>query len=37
LVSEGLLVADTPKGDARIGFPTHATGWYFPELFPVWF
>jgi hypothetical protein len=37
LVSEGLLVSDTPKGEARIGFPMHAAGWFFPELFPVWF
>ena len=35
LVAEGLLVSDTPKGEVRIGFPIHAAGWYFPELYPV--
>jgi hypothetical protein len=35
LVSEGLLVSDTPKGGVRIGFPIHAAGWFFPELYPV--
>ncbi len=35
LVAEGLLVSDTPKGEARIGFPIHAAGWFFPELYPV--
>jgi len=35
LISEGLLVSDTPKGEVRIGFPIHAAGWFFPELYPV--
>jgi Fic family protein len=35
LISEGLLVSDTPKGEVRIGFPIHAAGWLFPELYPV--
>ncbi|AMV73202.1 Fic family protein [Desulfuromonas carbonis] len=35
LISEGLLVSDTPKGNVRIGLPIHAAGWFFPELFPV--
>lgn len=35
LVAEGLLVSDTPKGEVRIGFPIHAAGWFFPELYPV--
>jgi Fic family protein len=35
LVAEGLLVSDTPKGEVRIGFPIHASGWFFPELYPV--
>ena len=35
LVSEGLLVSDTPKGEVRIGFAIHAAGWFFPELYPV--
>jgi Fic family protein len=35
LISEGLLVSDTPKGEVMIGFPIHAAGWFFPELYPV--
>ena len=35
LVAEGLLVSDTPKGEVRIGFPIHAAGWLFPDLYPV--
>jgi Fic family protein len=35
LAAEGLLVSDTPKGEVRIGFPIHAAGWFFPELYPV--
>jgi len=35
LVAEGLLVSDTPKGEVRIGFPIHAAGWFFPELYPI--
>lgn len=35
LLAEGLLVSDTPKGEVRIGFPIHAAGWFFPELYPV--
>ena len=35
LVAEGLLVSDTPKGEVRMGFPIHAAGWFFPELYPV--
>ncbi|MDO8281936.1 MAG: Fic family protein [Thermodesulfovibrionia bacterium] len=35
LLEEGLLVADTPKGEVRLGFPIHAAGWFFPELYPV--
>lgn len=35
LISEGLLVSDTPKGTIRIGFPIHAAGWFFPELYPA--
>ena len=35
LVAEGLLVSDTPKGEVRLGFPIHAAGWFFPELYPV--
>ncbi|MCE1226261.1 MAG: Fic family protein [Geobacteraceae bacterium] len=35
LISEGLLVSDSPRGNVRIGFPIHAAGWFFPELYPV--
>ena len=34
LIGEGLLVSDTPKGEVRIGFPIHAAGWFFPDLYP---
>ncbi len=35
LLEEGLLVSDTPKGEVKLGFPIHAAGWYFPELYPT--
>ena len=35
LVAEDLLVSDAPKGEVRIGFPIHAAGWFFQELYPV--
>jgi Fic family protein len=35
LLEEGLLVSDTPKGEVRLGFPIHAAGWFFPELYPT--
>jgi Fic family protein len=35
LLEEGLLVSDTPKGEVRLGFPIHAAGWYFPDLYPT--
>ncbi|MHB8828359.1 MAG: Fic family protein [Syntrophales bacterium] len=35
LIIEGLLVSDTPKGDVRLGFPIHAAGWFFPDLYPT--
>ncbi len=35
LIAEGLLVADTPKGGVRLGFPIHAAGWFFPDLYPT--
>ena len=34
LLDEGLVVADTPKGPVRMGFPIHAAGYLFPDLFP---
>jgi hypothetical protein len=35
MIVEGLLVSDTPKGDVRLGFPIHAAGWFFPDLYPT--
>ena len=35
LIGEGLLVSDTPKGAVRLGFPIHAAGWLFPDLYPT--
>ena len=35
LIAEGLLVSDTPKGNVRLGFPIHAAGWFFPDLYPT--
>ncbi|MDH4230632.1 MAG: Fic family protein [Nitrospirota bacterium] len=35
LLEEGLLSADSPKGEVRFGFPIHAAGWYFPDLYPT--
>ena len=35
LLEEGLLVSDSPKGKVRLGFPIHAAGWYFPDLYPT--
>lgn len=34
LLAEGLLVSDSPRGSVRLGFPTHAAGYWFPELYP---
>ena len=35
LLEEGLVVSDSPKGPVRIGFPTHAAGYWFPDLYPA--
>jgi len=35
LIEEGLLISDTPKGNVRLGFPIHAAGWFFPDLYPI--
>ena len=35
LLEEGLLVTDSPRSPVRLGFPTHAAGYWFPELFPL--
>ncbi len=34
LLEEGLLVSDSPRGLVRLGFPAHAAGYWFPELYP---
>ena len=34
LVREKLLVSSKPKGPLRLGLPTEAVGFYFPQLFP---
>jgi Fic family protein len=35
LLEEGLLISDSPKGEVKLGFPIHAAGWFFPELYPT--
>ena len=35
LITEGLLLSDTPKGNVRLGFPIYAAGWFFPDLYPT--
>jgi fido (protein-threonine AMPylation protein) len=35
LLQEELLISDTPKGNVRIGFPVHAAGWFFPDLYSM--
>ena len=35
LVDRGLLVADTPKGAVRLGFPNEVVEWWFPLLYPA--
>lgn len=34
LLQEGLLLSDSARGPVRLGFPTHAAGYWFPELYP---
>jgi Fic family protein len=34
LLEEGLLVSDSARGPVRLGFPTHAAGYWFPDLYP---
>lgn len=34
LLDEGLLLSKSEKGFVRLGFPTHAAGYWFPELYP---
>ncbi len=35
LLSEGLLVSDTPKGPVRLAFPIFVAGYLFPDLYPA--
>lgn len=35
LLEEGLLISDSPRGPVRLGFPAHAAGFWFPELYPA--
>jgi Fic family protein len=35
LLEEGQLVSDSSKGEVRLGFPIHAAGWFFPDLYPT--
>jgi Fic family protein len=35
LLAEGLLVSSSSKGPVRMGFPAHAAGRFFPDLFPM--
>ncbi len=35
LLTEGLLVSDTPKGPVRLAFPTFVAGYLFPDLYPA--
>jgi Fic family protein len=34
LLEEGLLLSHSPRGPVRLGFPTHAAGYWFPDLYP---
>jgi Fic family protein len=34
LLEEGLLLSKSEKGAVRLGFPTHAAGYWFPDLYP---
>lgn len=35
LLAEGLLISNMPKGPVRMGFPPHAAGYLFPDMFPL--
>jgi len=35
LIQEEFLLSDTPKGKLRVGFPLHAVGSLFPNLYPA--
>ncbi|MDX2034323.1 MAG: Fic family protein [Blastocatellia bacterium] len=34
LLTEGLVTAKSEKGAIRLGFPAHAAGYWFPDLYP---
>jgi Fic family protein len=34
LIDEGLLKSDSARGPVRLGFPTHAAGYWLPDLYP---
>ena len=35
LLARRLTVSDSPKGPLRLGFPSEAAGFYFPNLYPA--
>lgn len=35
LLQEGLLVSASERGPVRLGFPAHAAGYLFPDLYPL--
>lgn len=35
LLAKRLVVSDSPKGTLRLGFPSEAAGYYFPNLYPA--
>jgi Fic family protein len=35
LLDEGLLLSKSEKGAVRLGFPAHAAGFWFPDLYPA--
>jgi hypothetical protein len=35
LLEEGLLVSTSERGPVRLGFPSHAASYLFPDLYPV--
>ena len=35
LLDEGLLLSKSEKGSVRLGFPTHAAGFWLPDLYPT--
>jgi DNA-binding IclR family transcriptional regulator len=35
LLEERLLVSSSERGPVRLGFPAHAAGYWFPDLYPA--